>query len=72
MHMAIKLSGVVRARSMYLVGSGAYQQNEGDLLDTVSSNLIDLRLQIGARFPSDRGQERVLVRDVGSVCSARR
>ena len=52
-----------------LVGSGAYQQNEGDLLDTVSSNLIDLRLQVSAGFPSDRGQERVLVRDVGSVCS---
>ena len=52
-----------------LIGSGTYQQNGGDLLDAVSSNLVDLRLQVSVGFPSDRGQERVLVRDVGSVCS---
>src|SRR5262245_53960807 len=32
--------------------------------------LIDLRLQVSAGFFSDQGQESLVVRNVGSVCSA--
>src|SRR5262249_13482198 len=53
-----------------LVGSGAYRQNGGDLLDAVLLNLAHFRLQISGGFLSHQGQESLAVRNVGSVCSA--
>src|SRR5262245_59874905 len=53
-----------------LVGAGAYQQNGGNLFDAVLMQLLDLRLQVSFGFLSNKGQESLVVRNVGSVCSA--